>query len=590
MPQIPGLPVVEPVELPKAKPGLFAGPGETVAELGQAAEQMAQANEAFAGHLIEAQHYLKAKQAEIAFDRVLNQVHVDLSKATTPEEAQAVYEHSKGQLDAVIQPFETDRALARQLGLFRQQQDVELQNVVNARKAGLIQKGDDAANETLYEKSKKDAISSVIAGGDSSVAEAQLKGKLDASVHVMGTLTPQQEDAILQKFRKDVQGGVLDARINDPNPLVRKQTIDQLKDGKGSLDLSALDKGELNKYLTHAEHVDKSLTELAEVQNLNADIANTTEVFKSAPYVDANGTPNFDNIMSSLKDGKFLIEHGIYTTDPNTGKPIPDYVRGAKIESYYKGSEADYFLAAKQKADQYRDEIYDQFAQGHIAAGLNMARQHAADFQKAKVDYFPQIVGSAKGWQYEQMAEWRFGKAEERAARDDKIRAAEEKGFGTQDQLLQRITNGEELDFHRDIESQVHAGNMTNKQGHEIWYDYNQTLRSPDYQNGLYIINSSALPVEDKVKVANEFRRTYRQGGLTGDKAADKAKELVEGGNKKATDGMMKHLMYSLTGGTYGTPWPASTPAPATPPPRPKGVPDNAVWNPATKTWQLPQQ
>src|SRR5271166_2803123 len=98
MAQIPTLPIDEPVALPKAKPAQFGSVGETVAGLGQETEQMALGNLAFEGHLIYAQRQLKAAQAEIAFDRVRSQAHADLEKARTPEEAQAILEHARGEL------------------------------------------------------------------------------------------------------------------------------------------------------------------------------------------------------------------------------------------------------------------------------------------------------------------------------------------------------------------------------------------------------------------------------------------------------------------------------------------------------------
>src|SRR5208283_4981890 len=98
MPQIPTLPIDEAVPLPKAKPAIFGAVGGAVAELGQETEQMAQANLAFEGHLIYAQRILKAAQAQIEFDRVKSQVHADLNKAKTPEEAQVILDHGRGEL------------------------------------------------------------------------------------------------------------------------------------------------------------------------------------------------------------------------------------------------------------------------------------------------------------------------------------------------------------------------------------------------------------------------------------------------------------------------------------------------------------
>src|SRR5271165_6489420 len=145
MPQIASLPIDEPVAKPYASPGQFGSAGESVAGLGYETEQMAISNLEFEGHLIRAQRQLEAKQAEIAFDRRKAQLYNDLSKAVTPEDAQAMYDHSKGELDNVLAPFETDRALSRELGIYRQREDVEIQGTVNAKKAEIITKADNQA-------------------------------------------------------------------------------------------------------------------------------------------------------------------------------------------------------------------------------------------------------------------------------------------------------------------------------------------------------------------------------------------------------------------------------------------------------------
>ena len=564
MPQIPGLPIDEPVSGPQAHPGIFGAVGGAVEGMGQEVEQMAAGNQQFEQHLIEAQRYLKAKQAEIAYDQTLNQVHADLAKTTTPEEAQAVYQHAKGQLAGVLQPFETDRVLSRQLAIFGAEQDVQLQNTVNGRKATLIQKGDDASNDLLYKKSLEEGINIGIAGGDPSVARSQLKAKLDASVHVMGTMTPQQAEAVMEKWDTDWEKGTIEAYINSPSPATRRQNIKNLQAGES---IPHLDKGTVNALLSHAEEVDKRLTQLQEVANENQDINNVLQTAKSAPFTDAQGITNYDTLRAQLNDPKFVESQGMITTDPTTGKVIPDMIRAEKVRSYLGAAEQDNLAQAKKKADQDRDEIYDMFAKGNISGGLNLARQKLPDFQKAKVDYFPQIVSGAKSWQAEQRAESRFARSEARDAEIDKQRAIEDKGLTTSDQLFQRISNGDELDFNRDIESEVHKGNLTNKQAHELWYDYNQSTKNPDYQNGLGIINSSPLDAVTKAKTATEFRRSYRQGGLTGNQVTDKAKGLVDDAGEKSTSSVFQWIKSKL--GSTAVQAPSLTPAPITKPTKP---------------------
>ena len=149
---------------------------------------------------------------------------------------------------------------------------------------------------------------------------------------------------------------------------------------------------------------------MQEVANENQDINNVLQTAKSAPFTDAQGITNYDTLRAQLNDPKFVESQGMITTDPTTGKVIPDMIRAEKVRSYLGAAEQDNLAQAKKKADQDRDEIYDMFAKGNISGGLNLARQKLPDFQKAKVDYFPQIVSGAKSWQAEQRAESRFAR------------------------------------------------------------------------------------------------------------------------------------------------------------------------------------
>src|ERR1035441_3736442 len=142
------LPIYEPVARPKASPGEFASPGATVAELGQETAQLALGNQAFEAHLYEAQRYLKYKQVEIEVGKLENQAHEELSKTTSPDDAQAIHAQFKEQVDTLLGPHMGDKQLARQLHIYGQQVDVQMQSTVNARKATIIQHSDQAANRS----------------------------------------------------------------------------------------------------------------------------------------------------------------------------------------------------------------------------------------------------------------------------------------------------------------------------------------------------------------------------------------------------------------------------------------------------------
>lgn len=550
MPQVASLPIDEPVGLPHASPQQFGSAGETVAGLGQETLDMALGNEQFERHLIEAQRQLKYKQIEINVGRLESQAHEALSKAVTPEEAQAVHAQFKQQVDDMLSPLASDKALAPHLHIYGQQVDVEMQNTVNTKKADIINKGDKLANQELGEKSVQSAINVGASGGDYAEQREQYDLKTKASVYPMGTLLPQQQEAMMRKWDADVQAGILDANINSPNPLVRRKAIDQLKTGKGPLDLSTLDQSQRNQYLSHAEETDKRLTQLAEVQNHNADLNNAHKAFQAAPFVGPDGQQNYPAMRAAVQDGKWLTEHGMYTTDPNTGEVIPDYERGEKLLPAIGAGEATAYQAAKDDADKKRDEIFQHFGKGDISGGLALANKYRADFEKAKVDYYPSIIAQTKSWSEFQISEARAARAEQTAEQAQERLNITDLGFATSGQLQKRFTNGETLDYDRDIYPNVLAKKMNIQQANELWEAIQHSEKDPDFNAGLTIIGHSPLDLATQAKLQGDYSKQFRKEGLTGDAAITRAQKLVDEAGKQATGGFIQRLFNNLRAGT----------------------------------------
>lgn len=559
MAQIPGLPTTEPVALPKASPGQFGSVGETIAGLGQETEQMAQANMQFEGHLFAAQNYLKAKQAEIAFDSRRNQLYTDLAKATTPEDAQATWDHAKGELNSVLTPFETNKSLARQLALYRQQQEVEIQNNVNAKKADIITKSDHTANKVLFDSSTQEAINIRMGGGNDSGVKAAFDAKTQSSVHVIGSMFPQEQAAVMQSWEKTVEAGVLDAKANSPNPLVRRQLIEQLKSGKGPVDTSKLDRGEINKFLTHAEETDKRLTALGEVQDFNSDIHNLKQTFNAAPYTNGDGTPNLANRHSALDDDKFLLEHGIVTKDPTTGAMIPDYVRAEKASGYFNAEARDSNIAAKKTADDIRDQALLMMATGHIGQGMQFAVKHIHELQAAGTDYFPQIISAGKGWEAEGRSEAREGRDEQRFQWSKDRQDTEDRGYQTMMGLQERIDKGEVINNGELVNKAIHK-EMSFAQAAKIQQDASHSSQDADYANGLAIINAAAgTDLKAGAELQDKYRKAVKEQHLTGKQAIDKAKEITEDHSENKL-----YKMFKSIGTSFGLLTPdASTTTPA---------------------------
>lgn len=556
MAQIPGLPTVEPVALPQAKPQLFGASAEAVSGLSQETEQMALGNQQFEQHLIEANRYLKAKQAEIAYDATLNEVHAELAKTVTPEDAQAVYDRAKVKLAGVLQPFESDRVLARQLALFGQEQQVQLQNKVNWQKATIIQKNDDAANDTIYQKKLQDGINTVMGGGDPSVDREQLYQKLQASRYVMGTLTPAQVDAIMDKYDKDHEQGVIEAYANSPDGNVRKSNIANLKSGSSYPHLDAATK---NALLTKSENRDRELTNLHEAEDLNTASANfnkLTEGWDYAHKIDATTNDKW------AKDNGFVDENG----NPNRKilDKIGEDVDRQEVRSRKVQTDKDNDIVEKYMVDVSSGKMSETQIQHAVMkdGGSPKAITYLNSLRKDIIRTDLELGSLSLQHQSLMRQQW------------------QDQSFDQLGVLQRDLANGIRHS-REEINGMVGRGpgKLSSQQAAEAIRMTDSYETDPTNKPYYTVINGAAA-LDDKTRgeAVSEFDRYVQQHPNANSVEKQRAvNEIIDPKNveriNKALDGL---------GDVFN---PKGNDSPQ----RPDSVPDNAVWNPKARQWQLPQ-
>lgn len=555
MPQIPTLPIDEPVALQRAKPGIFGGAGEAVAELGYQTEQMAQANMAFEGHLIEAQRYLKYKQVEIDVGKLENQAHEALSKTSTPEEAQAVHVQFKQEVDNVLGPHMSDKALARQLHIYGQQVDVEMQNTVNARKATIIHRNDEAANKVLYNSSLQEAINIAGVGGDSKVARDKLESKLQASVH-MGTLYPDQVEALLQRFDKDVDKGVIKAKYNSPDAATRNAIIKQLRSGEG---FPHLDEADINALLTAAEKRDRELAGIYESENYNAAVNHFDEltqgftyegkvgVLKSGPWLKANG---------------FVDEHG--EPDRKMAKVLLEdadrqETRDRKIQSDRDNDIISKYLDAadtgKLSVPQIDKMVRDEGGSPKAASTLKSAlHQHTTEARAA----------------------YRFGEYVRGAGERTQRRDARKEGEKASAELFRKLTTDEPIDI-SDVWDKVDAGEMTVTQARKVESAFKKHQRE-DFTRNIRKLSGAPGMTQDKFnQLSSDLTTAVDQQNLEGKAVDDYTDKLLQEHGKQATGGAIQRLWNALGDIGSHVPGAPSVPVITTPMPAPSKAPVGAT-------------
>jgi hypothetical protein len=514
MPQIPTLPIDEPVAQPKASPGEFASPGATVAQLGQETEQLALGNQAFEAHLYEAQRYLKYKQVEIQVGQLENQAHEALSKTTSPEDAQAVHAQFKQEVDNALGPYMADKQLARQLHIYGQQVDVQMQSTVNARKATIIQHSDQAANEVLYKSSVQEAVNIASAGGNPQVALDKLDAKLQSSVHTIGTMYPDQADKIMQSAHKDVDKGIIKAKSNSPDPKVREQLINQLRAGEG---FPNLDDADINAALSAAEKRDRELTNLRTSEDYNGAVNHYDELTQGWTY---EGKVQALNSSKWLKDNGFVDEHG-----------QPDRKTADKLLE-----EADRQETRQRKIQSDKDnEIISKHSD-------------AADTGKLSVPQIDKIVrdegGSPKAASTlksalhqhlsEQRAEYRFNEYVANAGDRKDRRTAKVEGEKTQANLFRQISDGATVDM-SGVWDKVDAGEMTTAQALKV-QSHIQARDSADYKyDSTKIQNATGFTDQQKTDMTLELLDAKTKQGLQGNEMHNFTDKMLKDAGQKQT-------------------------------------------------------
>ena len=564
-------------------------PGATVAGLAGDVGAISAAGTELEGHILAAQRQLAAKQGELALDKHAEKTYEDLRKTTTPEQAQEVLDNAQKEAVKVLEPYGKDPLVSRALDMYRQRIDLEMEHTTNARKTQIITEQDKAANTLLGEKALQEAITEVRGGGNPSAARTKFELQLQSSV-AHGTMTPDQVKLAMNEWDKELQMGVLKAGYNSPNPAERQQVIQQLRTGKGNLDLSKLDQGTLNSVLSTAQEVDKRLNELAESQNFNVVANNMAETFKSLGI-----TGDFDSQLKWLEDGDHLKSIG--AIDPSTG--VPDRKMGERLQEDVERQRGYH----KQIQDDEDNKALDKYSP--------MIDKHQLSI--AQIDQIEGISPRARATLIEkQRQEERITRAE---AREDRAEARtnlqyeRDKDFN---RLLPLAATGKMMPQ----QLLDHYSSPKNKLNYTQYAELSKIAAANDPDTSVaidYIKNSFLAPkgssVEDFARNEAMQRLTYEQWikgvkekQLTGFDKVKYAKEVMDFTNQKAITEQVDKIFGKKPSPTFSDYLKAAIRvetgidlAPKVPeekpPDRPKNVPANAKWNPQANNgkgaWEL---
>ena len=537
---IPPLPITQPVEKPLASTQQMRSAGLAGVELASQSERIASEGMNVEDVLLRAQRQLWVKQGEIAFHKYQQQVQEDLSKTTSIDDVDKIHENYQNDAPNVTTPYAKDPQVGQALGLYAQSQSVEMQGVVNARKAKIITDQDVAANQLKGEKSSQDWTNAFLSGGDVSLAEGDERLTLQSSV-LHGTMTQERADAEFQNWLLKTKQSAIEGMMNSPDPVQRRKFIDQLKSGNVPKELDGLDKGFLNRALESAEGKDAELRARAEAQDVNTKFNNLLGYFGEHQTL----FPSPESKLAATANPDVLKSVGAVTPEG-----LPDFVAGTKLRSLMEPIISDENVAAVKNANKLRDQVTDLYSQGKVSEGLAFARAHQEDFDKAHTDYFPNLVNSGRTY-----AQWE--KTEAREARTEANQKWEDEGWISFSSLSTDIVEGKVIDPTLDVWSLVGKKELTPPQARELISMYNQSTQHTAFTQGLKIIKTSpSFANTDEGNAANakmqaQFTQAVRQENLTGEAITERAKKMVDDAGKESTSQSIEHFWNNLKSGLF---------------------------------------
>jgi len=373
LPQIPGIPTLDPVAKPYMSPQQAAIPGATTASLAGGVEEISAAGTELEGHILAAQRQLELKQGELALDKHKEQTEEDLGKTSTPDQADEVYENAQKQSVEVLKQYSKDPNVARALDIKRQQDDISLKHVTNVRKTDIITKQTDAADQLKAEKSGQEYIAAKMAGAD---PEALATIRRDVELQLQnsvayGIKTQEQVDLEMHKWDYGVQKGVIVASMYSPNPAVRRQTIENLKPGgKGALDLSMINDEERGLLYDHAVKANNSLTNDENNKNTNVVLNNMHTAFQSPEYESTSAK------LKALDSPEFNKSIGNITPDG-----LPDWERAKELRSYIAADHATEQMALEERADKHINAWSEAITKGNYSEAYAIVRKNINEIQ-----------------------------------------------------------------------------------------------------------------------------------------------------------------------------------------------------------------
>ena len=563
---------------PEMNPGIAGKPGEAMA---QAADQFA----GLAEYGVRETDLLKKAQDEGIMLGAENQIGADMEKAETQLANWTDYTHAdelkKQTADAIhekyVEQYGNRPDLWRHIEPYLGRQLNSYNALVDRRSTALTTDFNKSALFDSQMRTENDAATEPTIDGKERIWAIQ-DAKTDAMVR-NGTITQEQATQAKVLLRSRTIATEVDRAANPLNaPEIMESEMSRLKEyeGKGYVDPKDLEQMQDHLAVSYERALDRS---------------DRVDVSKKG-----------DAVLASLKSDPTLkdpetreFDHGAAIKKLEDNPDIPTNVRK------YVRTELEEEMGATQKIQNDTDQKMLDSLDPHVESG---------ELTFAELTRRENLAPGQKDWIPRRVADHLLTRAAQ-IQRENRVTNVQERSMMRQEredksnEIAQELLGaGVPLVAKSDLTPYILKG-LSQKDANALWATLD-LQKDPGWQNAVKMLNAS--PVYDtstdagRAKLAHDtlqFARTVQAKKLTGAQITDELQNELhpqEESQKKQTVKTLLDNIWPIAKGIItqtppilNIPITQSGHGEASAPARPKGVPDNAVWNGEAQQWQLPR-
>ena len=480
MPQIPGVPTLEPVAKPMMSPREAGKPGLAIAEMGEESQAMALQSQGIVAKKREAQMTVDKVAAQNQYAAADEQYQTQLKKTQNSRDIEGVVQQHHDNLNQIAKQWGKSPA-AIEIQMYGDSLGPRAQHLGDMREIDLMGKEWNAQTDLQLQTLVPQLVQAQ-RNGDRELSGQILShvgGLYDEAVQ-KGLISKDDKDLALSAFRIGVQKQLNEASINSANPAERLQAIAQLKSGgSGPLDLTNLAAGDVSALRVHAEETNQRLDNLAESQNLNAKLNIMNNAFQAPEF-----KHNFEAQQNALEDPKWLQRNGI--VDANG---TPDLVTAKKLSA-----EVERERTFRNQEQQDRDEkVVEKYS-----PSIDENKMSRADIDALPDEAHGGISNRARAQMIRQWTQnYSINRQMATMDRQEAARAQQEISDTNKVSMYSRIASGELID---PLEVRTAAG-LTKGDKAQLLGAIQTAKAEPDFRGAVSILNDS-IPVIKEPKNA----------------------------------------------------------------------------------------